>query len=56
MFAKVIAALMVLYGVARSEWSMVFWAIIVWEVGGGFKTLSVFWISNFGRHHDHEDH
>lgn len=52
MFAKIIAALIVLYSIKTGNYVNILWAVVLWEVGSGFKMTSVFWLSNIGRDKD----
>lgn len=46
---KLIAIGMFMYALLFSNYMFILWAVILWEVGGGFKGTTALWISDFGK-------
>lgn len=46
---KIIAVLMFMYAILFQDYMFIIWAVIVWEIGGGFKGTTALWISDFGK-------
>lgn len=50
---KIIAICMFMYALLFSEYMFIIWAVIVWEISGGFAGSTVLWLSDFGKdNHD----
>lgn len=50
---KIIAVLVFLYALLSQRYMFIIWAVVLWEIGGGFKGLTALWFSDFGKgNHD----
>ena len=49
---KIAALMVLLYGIIKDSWASIFFAMILWEIGGGFVLTSLFYLTNrSGEHH-----
>ena len=43
---KIAALMVLLYGIIKDSWASIFFAMILWEIGGGFVLTSLFYLTN----------
>ena len=58
---KIAALMVLLYGIIKDSWAAIFFAMILWEIGGGFVLTSLFYLTNRSgehrnNHHNEDDH
>ncbi len=50
---KMIAILILFYGISKGSWAWILGAMVLWEVSGGFFLTSLFYFANRSSHHEH---
>lgn len=46
---KLLAICVLFYAIISGKYYHVLWAMILWEIGGGFKMTTISWFSDFGK-------